>query len=176
MSAPAHAPHDHGRCMRQTLATADSLARRRGLRFTAMRRRVLEIIAASHRPMGAYDILDVLGEAPGETSGKMGRKPAPPTVYRALEFLLREGFVHRIDTLNAYIACFAPERRHRTHFLLCTDCGCVAEIEDAALDRALERAADAAGFAVARETVEIAGLCAACAGAPGRSSTPPPRA
>lgn len=167
MSATAHAPHDHRHCMRETLAAADSLARRRGLRFTPTRRRVLEIIAASHRPMGAYDILDVLGEA--------GHRPAPPTVYRALEFLLREGFVHRIDTLNAYVACFAPQRRHRCHFLLCTGCGCVAEIEHGGLDRALALAAEAAGFAVERETVEIAGLCAACSGARQGSFTASPR-
>ena len=168
MSGPSvpHAPHDHRSCMRQTLSAADMLARQRGLRFTATRRRVLEIIAASHKPMGAYDILAVLGVAQ--------RKPAPPTVYRALDFLLREGFVHRIDTLNAYIACFAPERRHRTHFLLCTQCGCVAELEHGALDRALARAAEDAGFAVLRETVEIAGLCARCGQGTSSIAPPPP--
>ena len=152
-----HAPHDHGPCMRVARAAAVKLARRRGLRFTPLRWRVLEIILASHKPMGAYDILAELQR------GADGRKPAPPTVYRALDFLLAHGFVHRIDTLNAYMACFTPERRHRTHFLLCKACGCTAEIEDPALAAALARAAANAGFAAQRETVEIAGLCAACA-------------
>ena len=159
MSAPVlpHAPHDHSPCMREALAAADALARRRGLRFTPLRRRVLEIILGSHRPMGAYDILHALSDDAAR------RKPAPPTVYRALDFLLREGFVHRIDTLNAYIACFAPERRHRTHFLLVPALRLRRRDRVTALDRALERAAADAGFAVERETVEIAGLCAACA-------------
>lgn len=157
-----HRPHDHAPCQRAALAAADALARRRGLRFTALRRRVLEIILASHRPMGAYDILERLGR-------EAARKPAPPTVYRALDFLLQAGFVHRIDTLNAYAACFAPERKHRTHFLLCKRCGCVAEIEHGALDSALARAAADAGFAVEHETVEIAGLCAACTANPPKS-------
>lgn len=137
--------------MRTAMAEAETQARQRKLRFTPMRRRVLEIILESHRAIGAYDILQRLGGT------------APPTVYRALDFLLREGFVHRIDTLNAYAPCFAPARRHATHFLLCTRCGRAAEIEHGALDAALADAADRAGFAVARETVEIAGLCAACA-------------
>lgn len=149
--------HDHAPCVRGALDAADALARRRGLRFTPMRRRVLEIVLSGHEPMGAYDILHALGEAPG------ARKPAPPTVYRALDFLRREGLVHRIDTLNAFVACFAPEHGHRAHFLLCRQCGCVAEIAHGALDRALADAAADAGFSVERETVEIAGLCAGCA-------------
>ena len=149
--------HDHGPCMRAALDAAAALARERGLRFTPLRKHVLEIVLASHRPMGAYDILNELAQSPGT------RKPAPPTVYRALDFLMRHSFVHRIDTLNAYIACFAPERRHRTQFLLCKACGSVAEIEDAALAAALARAAADAGFAAERETVEISGLCPDCA-------------
>lgn len=161
MTAPRHAfprpRHNHAPCMRDALAAADALARQRGLRFTPLRRHVLEIILGSHRPMGAYDILHAMGQARG------AQKTAPPTVYRALDFLLREGFVHRIDTMNAFVACFEPERGHRAHFLLCRQCGCVAEIEDPALAVAVERAAADAGFTAERETVEIVGLCAGCA-------------
>jgi len=161
--------HDHAPCVRTALEAADALARRHGLRFTPMRRRVFEIVLSGHKPMGAYDILDALG------AGAPARKPAPPTVYRALDFLLREGLVHRIDTLNAFVACFAPDHRHRAHFLLCRQCGCVAEIEHGGLGKALATAASDAGFSVERETVEIAGLCAACAGHPrGPSTTNPP--
>lgn len=160
--------HDHAPCVRAALAAADALARRRGLRFTPMRRRVLDIILSGHKPMGAYDILDALGEASG------ARKPAPPTVYRALDFLSREGMVHRIDTLNAFVACFTPDHRHRAHFLLCRQCGCVAEIEHGGLVGALATAAADAGFSVERETVEIAGLCAGCAEKARPSSTPAP--
>ena len=157
MSSPFPAPpHDHAPCRREALHAAEALTRRRGLRLTPLRRAVFEIVLESHRPMGAYDILRKLGTAKG------ARPPAPPTVYRALDFLLEAGLVHRIDTLNAYIACFAPGRRHRSHFLLCRSCGCAAEIEHGALDAALARAAEAAGFAAERETVEIAGLCPDC--------------
>lgn len=156
-SRPVQAPHDHSHCVREALAAAKQMARRRGLRFTPLRWRVLEIVLGSHKPMGAYEILHTLAD------DGAAREPAPPTVYRALDFLLREGFVHRIDTMNAYAACFAPERRHRSHFLLCKTCGCVAELENRPLDRALENAAADMGFCVERETVEIAGLCAACA-------------
>lgn len=166
--AAPHGAHDHRRCVRAARSAADALARCRGLRFTPVRRRVLEIVLGSHRPMGAYDIMHALGDI------QAVRKPAPPTVYRALDFLLREGFVHRIDTMNAYIACFTPERCHRTYFLLCKRCGCVAEIEHLALDRALERAAADAGFAPEHETVEIAGLCAGCAENSRDTSIPAP--
>lgn len=158
------AAHDHTRCVRTALASADALAWRRGARFTPHRRRVLEIILGSHRPVGAYEVLEALREG--------RRKAAPPTVYRALDFLLRAGFIHRIDTLNAYVACFAPERRHRTHFLLCRTCGRAAEIEADGLGAAVERAAIEAGFVVERETVEIVGLCAACAEKARGPSTP----
>lgn len=172
MSVP-HCPfprvrHDHGPCIRDALEAAEALARERGLRFTPLRRLVFEIVLASHRPIGAYDILNELAHASGR------RKLAPPTVYRALDFLMSQGFVHRIDTLNAYVACFAPERRHRLHFLLCKLCGCVAEIEDAALAAALSRAAEAAGFAAERETLEISGVCPDCTGKAHRPSTAAP--
>jgi Fur family zinc uptake transcriptional regulator len=144
--------HDHHRCQSSALEAAETLAAKRGVRLTPLRRRVLEIVLESHRPMGAYDVLKELSPA----------KPAPPTVYRALDFLLAQGFVHRIDSLNAYIGCFSPERRHRSHFLLCSRCGRAAEIDDDALVAALAHAARAANFAVQRETVEISGLCSEC--------------
>lgn len=148
------APHDHQACKSGTLASAESLARTRGQKLTPLRRRVLEIVLESHRPAGAYDILGALA--------RDGGKPAPPTVYRALEFLIAQGFVHRIDSQNAFAACFAPERAHRSHFLLCRACGRAAEIGDAGLDSALKAAAARAGFTAENETVEITGLCADC--------------
>lgn len=162
------ARHDHEPCVRDALDAAEALARERGLRFTPLRRLVFEIVLGGHRPLGAYDILDTLSRTYDR------RKPAPPTVYRALDFLMAQGLVHRIGMLNAYVACFASGRGHRLHFLLCRLCGCAAEIEDAALAGALSRAAEAAGFAAERETVEISGLCPDCAGKPLRSSTAAP--
>ena len=147
-------PHDHAACKADTLATAEALAKDRGEKLTKLRRRVLEIVLESHRPMGAYDVLSELA--------RDGTKPAPPTVYRALDFLRAQGFVHRIDSRNAFAACFAPGKPHRSHFLLCRACGQAAEIGDVSLDSALADAAGRAGFATEGETVEITGLCADC--------------
>ena len=155
MNGPAFPAHDHHACMAGTLAAAETLARNRGERLTPLRRRVLEIVLASHRPIGAYDVLAALASD--------HRKPAPPTVYRALEFLLAQGFVHRIDSLSAFVGCFAPEKAHRSRFFLCLRCGRAAEIEDTRLDDALVAAAIRAGFVTERETVELAGVCRDCA-------------
>jgi Fur family zinc uptake transcriptional regulator len=153
MSAFQH-PHDHDACMADTLAAAEQLAKTRGEKLTKLRHRVLEIMLESHRPVGAYDVLGALA--------KDGTRPAPPTVYRALDFLRSQGFVHRIDSQNAFAACFAPGKPHRSRFLLCRACRQVAEIEDKALDSALVDATGRAGFAAENETVEITGLCADC--------------
>ena len=146
--------HDHDTCKSDAMAMAEQLAQNRGEKLTKLRRRVLEIVLESHRPMGAYDVLGALA--------RDGTKPAPPTVYRALDFLRAQGFVHRIDSRNAFAACFAPDRPHRSHFLLCRVCGQAAEIDDDALDSALAGASDRAGFTAESETVEITGLCAEC--------------
>lgn len=150
--------HDHRRCMDTTLSVAEAL----GDKLTPLRRRVLEIVLASHRPMGAYDVLAALT--------RDGAKPQPPTVYRALDFLRVQGFVHRIDSLNAFAACFAPDKAHLGHFLLCRACGRASEIEDPSLDAALAAAARGADFRAEHETVEITGVCADCASAGGQGA------
>jgi Fur family transcriptional regulator, zinc uptake regulator len=156
MNGPAFPPvHDHSACMAATLAAAEDLARTRGEKLTPLRRRVLEIVLESHRPIGAYDVLATLA--------RDHTRPAPPTVYRALEFLLSQGFIHRIDSLSAFVGCFAPEKAHRSRFFLCLRCGRAAEIEDESLNEALAAAAAKADFVAERETVELAGLCRDCA-------------
>ncbi|MBI1237850.1 MAG: transcriptional repressor [Alphaproteobacteria bacterium] len=156
--------HDHDRCVSEAIAKADEHAARSGMRLTPLRRQVLEIVSASHRPLGAYEILEILAGTTATT------RPAPPTVYRTLEFLLGAGLVHRIDSLNAFVACFGPATPHKSYFLLCERCGRATEMSDPGLGRAIANAAAAQGFAATRETVEVLGLCAACAkdSAPGR--------
>jgi Fur family transcriptional regulator, zinc uptake regulator len=149
--------HDHQRCIDDAIDRAALLCETRGARFTALRRRVLEIVWRAHAPIGAYEILQSL-----QAEGRTG---APPTVYRALEFLLEQGLVHRLDSLNAFLGCAHPERRHISEFLICTGCERVAEIDDARLRGAVEDSASAAGFAVRRLTIELQGLCPSCAGA-----------
>jgi Fur family transcriptional regulator, zinc uptake regulator len=148
-------PHDHRACVSESLGAAEALAHERKLRLTPRRREVLEIVARSHRPIGAYDVLAKLTKLARENL-------APPTVYRALDFLQAHGLVHRISSQNAYVACFAPRAAHRAHFLLCECCGCATEIADPTLDAALTSCAKRARFTVARETVEISGRCRTC--------------
>ena len=151
----AYTPHDHDHCVSSALAEADSLCLRQGLRLTALRRRVLELVWQSHRPLGAYDILATLSE-------QDGRRAAPPTVYRALDFLLENGLVHRIASLNAFIGCSHPEHPHQGQFLICRNCHTAIELEQASIAEAIESAARTVDFAVETQTVEVVGLCAPC--------------
>lgn len=148
------AGHDHRRCVQDALATGEAVCAQRGARLTELRRRVLEIVWGGHKPLGAYDILEALGRERGGA--------APPTVYRALEFLLEQGLIHRIECLNAYIGCRAPGPAHGGQFLICKACGAVAELDDAPIEAAIRKAAARAGFTVERKAVEAVGLCPRC--------------
>lgn len=149
------ADHDHGRCIDRALEAAAALCRTRGARFTPLRRRVFEIVWQSHKPLGAYAILDVLA--------RDGRRPLPPTVYRALDFLQGHGLVHRIPSLNAYIGCVEPGRAHGGQYLICRSCGTVAELTDPALSVGLTGTARGHGFTVETVLTEAVGLCPDCA-------------
>ena len=149
------ADHDHAKCVADALAAARELCAKRGERFTELRGRVLELVWDSHRPIGAYAILERLKAD--------GRSAAPPTVYRALEFLMAAGLVHRIESLNAYVGCAHPGERHTSQFLLCTSCGTALDLDEPAVGTALAQAADKRGFKVDARVVELAGRCANCA-------------
>ncbi|MBA1274792.1 zinc uptake transcriptional repressor Zur [Stutzerimonas azotifigens] len=157
MTSPplACTPHDHDHCVSHALAEADHLCARQGVRLTALRRRVLELVWQSHKPLGAYDILAVLSEADG-------RRAAPPTVYRALDFLLENGLVHRIASLNAFVGCSHPQNPHQGQFLICRNCHAAIELEKATVADAINAAAATVDFTVEGQTVEVVGLCAAC--------------
>ena len=146
--------HDHDGCVRAALDAAEHRCGRRGARLTTLRRRVLELVWSSHEPIGAYTLLDAL-KADGQAS-------APPTVYRALEFLLEQGLVHRLERLNAFVGCARPEEAHAAQFLICTKCGRVAELDDPVIDEALRVGAEKQGFTVIRQTVEVEGCCPDC--------------
>lgn len=138
------------------LEAAEVLCGRNGAQLTALRREVLELILRSASPLTAYQLLDLL---------KASRKSAvPPTVYRALEFLIENRLVHRIERLNAFIPCVEADHDHAdAQFLICHQCGSVTEIEDHAVSHALAAAAAAHGFTPSRAIVELDGLCARCA-------------
>ena len=149
--------HDHGDCIARGLAQAERYCAAQGLRLTPARRRVLEILLEEHRAMGAYEILDRLRAE--------GRGAQPPVAYRALEFLTTHGFAHRIERLNAFVACTHAQGRHAPAFLICRACDRVTEAEVAPTAGELGRAAEAAGFTIERTVREAVGLCPACAGA-----------
>ncbi|WP_213878142.1 Fur family transcriptional regulator [Pseudomonas sp. dw_358] len=151
----ASRPHDHSHCVHSALSEADVICTRLGLRLTTLRRRVLELVWQSHKPLGAYDILAVLSE-------EDGRRAAPPTVYRALDFLLENGLVHRIASLNAFMGCNRPEHAHQGQFLICRNCHVAVELEQKSISDAIIKGAKDVGFTVEAQTVEIVGLCANC--------------
>ena len=146
--------HDHRECQQHSRDAVEKLCESRQLRLTPRRRQVLEILLTSHQPMGAYDILAELNRLQPDA------QLAPPIVYRALEFLLAEGMIHRIESLNAYIACSRPGHQCVAQFLICRHCERVAELETT--NRKLLADAEDIGFEVDYSVVEITGLCAEC--------------
>lgn len=153
-STPAFQDHDHSHCADDVLARAEAVVAERGLRLTPVRRRVLEILLEDHRALGAYDVLQRLG---AEGFGNQ-----PPVAYRALEFLVDQGFAHRVRRLNAFTACMHPGESHAPVFLICKECKSVAETSAAPVRAALEAVASAQGFEIERSNVEALGLCPAC--------------
>jgi Fur family zinc uptake transcriptional regulator len=146
--------HDHNACRDQALSQAERHCRKRGLRLTELRRRVLELVWASHQPVGAYALL--------ETLVSEGRKAAPPTVYRSLDFLLQHGLIHRITSLNAYVGCSHPGDQHEAQFFICDGCGQAVEMGDPSIKSAIARDAKRLGFNIASQTIEVTGTCARC--------------
>ena len=138
----------------EILRRAERLCHDRGARLTTQRRTVLELLCASDRPLSAYEILDRMRATT--------RNPAPPTVYRALEFLLDQGLVHKLESLHAFVGCSHPEHPHASQFLICSDCGAVSEMGSDEVARSLRKAEKALGFKTARPVVELLGTCADC--------------
>ena len=147
--------HDHDACVDQVLAAAEVRCAKDGLRLTPVRRKVLELLLQEHRALGAYAILDMLREA--------GFGSQPPVAYRALDFLAEHGFVHKIERLNAFVACVHPDETHSPAFMICRLCDAVAETHSTAAKGALGAVAREAGFQIERTVVEAEGVCPACA-------------
>jgi Fur family transcriptional regulator, zinc uptake regulator len=147
--------HDHAQCASDGLAHAEAICAAHKERLTPIRRRVLEALLASHAPLGAYELIDRLAAK--------GARPAPITIYRALDFLREQGLVHRIESRNAFIACV---HNHDSHdpvvFLICEKCGAVGEAASAAVADTIRNASRAAGFTPKTPVIEISGVCAHC--------------
>jgi Fur family transcriptional regulator, zinc uptake regulator len=146
--------HDHARCIDAALDRAALLCSRRGARLTSLRRRVLELVWQGHFAVKAYDLLGELDRGAGTAK--------PPTVYRALDFLMAHGLVHRLESLNAYIGCPQPEAPHDGQFLICDACGIVSEFAAPAIEAAIAGQAADRGFAIEQRTLEVRGVCRSC--------------
>ena len=148
------AHHDHGTCVSDGLEAAEARCLAESLRFTPVRRKVLEILLQEHRALGAYAILDKLRED--------GFGSQPPVAYRALDFLVANGLAHKIERLNAFIACVHPSHAHTPAFMICRLCDAVAETQSSPARGALGDAARATGFRIERTVVEAEGVCPSC--------------
>jgi Fur family zinc uptake transcriptional regulator len=152
---PAHAHrHDASGFVRDVAHVCDE----RGLRLTPLRLRVLELVAEAEKPVKAYDLLDRLKDGPGIA--------APPTVYRALDFLLEHGFIHKLESINSFVGCHHPGEAHQVPFLICDKCSSAVEICDERVSKLLNTQAKDRGFTPASQTLEVHGLCAHCAKQP----------
>lgn len=150
----SHTEHSHGHDADAFVRDVSKVCIERGLRLTAIRLRVLELVAEATIPVKAYDLLDRLKDGPGMA--------APPTVYRALDFLLEHGFIHKLESINSFVGCHHPGEAHQVPFLICDGCSSAMEICDDEVARLLTTQARARGFTPASQTLEVHGICAEC--------------
>ena len=139
----------------ERVALAVSLCGARGAQLTTLRRKILELLWESGRPTGAYELVEVL-------KSRDSRPVGPPTVYRALEFLMSQGLVSKIESRNAYVPRAHPERRHDCVFFICSNCGASVELEDKRLECLITEDAALVGFRPTRRVIEVEGVCARC--------------
>ena len=141
--------------MENSIQEAEHYCQENGLNFTPVRRKVLEILIQKNTAIGAYEILDLLREA--------GFKNQPPVAYRALEFLVQNGFAHKIEQLNSFIGCMHPGKDHSPAFMICRKCDSVSEEEALTRNFSVSQIASKAGFTVEKAVIEARGLCHSCA-------------
>jgi len=147
-------PHNHKGCMQHALQAAEHICIQKGVRLTAIRKRILELICASHKAIGAYELLDLFKlEDP---------KAKPVTIYRALDFLMEAGLVHKIESLNAFIGCLEAEKQHKSVILICDNCKNAYEVDATAVSDSLFALSESMQFKPQRLTLELHGLCASC--------------
>ncbi len=147
--------HDHDLCSSDAIARAEAICATNKERLTPIRHRVLEALLASHAPLGAYELIDRLAAH--------GSRPAPITIYRALDFLREQSLVHRIESRNAFIACVHNhDSGDPVVFLICEKCGAVGEAASAAVAETIKSASRAADFTPKTPVIEIFGICVNC--------------
>ncbi len=146
---------NHQHCIDDALTNARQICEQAQLRLTPLREQVLQLIWQSHKPLGAYDLIDMLSKV-------SQKRIAPPTVYRALDFLLDIGIVHRINCLNAYIGCPSPAVEHPNYFFICTTCHSVIESDEPRIHQEVSQVADEHQFSIEKQWLEVLGQCNHC--------------
>jgi Fur family zinc uptake transcriptional regulator len=159
--------HNHQHCINDALKNAQAICMAANVKLTPLREQVLSLIWQNHKLLGAYDLIDLLAEA-------SGRRIAPPTVYRALDFLLGIGIIHRINSLNAYIGCPSPTTKHPSYFLICTQCQTASECNEPSLSQHIEQLGIDKGFSIQQQWLEVLGICSECRATESSSSNPLP--
>ncbi|MEZ5861909.1 MAG: Fur family transcriptional regulator [Geminicoccaceae bacterium] len=151
-----HEREEPGRGVLRRLDQAAELCAKRGQSLTPLRRQVLGIVLAADRPLGAYDVLEILARDRGRV--------APPTVYRSLDFLVEQGLVHKVLSVNGFVACSSVARPHDAQLFICRACGGSTEVPHRPAAGPIEAEADELGFAVESVVLEVRGLCRDCQG------------
>ena len=154
MTTKAYSPHNHSHCIAEAMSKARTICQQQGARLTPVRQRVLELVWESHRPVGAYDLLPQLAAE--------GFNSAPPTVYRALDFLIGLGLIHRINSLNAYVGCSHPGVQHPNCFFLCSQCGAAHELKADEVVSIATEVERLLGVKVEQQMTELTGICPSC--------------
>lgn len=154
MPATSDSNHNHAQCINDALLRAKAHCKNIGVRLTPIRLCVLELIWQSHKPMGAYDLLPLLE--------KKGFNSAPPTVYRALEFLQEQALIHRIASLNSFLGCSHFNEYHQGLFLICQHCKNTQEINDQDFDDSFSQVLKHNGFTLQHSQLEVSGVCKDC--------------
>jgi Fur family transcriptional regulator, zinc uptake regulator len=146
--------HDHDCCINHALISAQTICQDKKIRLTPIRQRIFELIWATHKAIGAYDLLAILQ--------REDPKAKPVTIYRALDFLLEAGLIHRVASLNAFIGCAHPETAHKAVLLICDVCQNAKEVEAAEIYAAICTVAEKSAFQPQQLTLELHGICEEC--------------
>lgn len=159
-----HQHHVHQDDPQKRLTEAKAHCENRGVRFTPLREEVLSLILSSDRPLGAYDLISALQQSRHnqQTDKSKNINIAPPTIYRSLEFLLNEGLIHQLSSINAYVPCCHPRSEHAAAFLICSKCHRVEECSNLPVNAIIDFAKNDADFEIERTIIELKGICRAC--------------
>lgn len=139
----------------ESISRVVEICKENNLVFTEIRQKVFEIIIEHTKPIKAYEILDDLTKI-------LGKSSHPPTVYRAIDFLIENGFIHKLNSINSYVGCFHPKIHKECYFLICKKCNIYQECCDKNLTDNIFKTADKRDFIVSNTTLEIEGHCQGC--------------